>query len=218
VSNGAHVELDRVVVETDRWGIVATDSDTTVVAADLAVANHGPVYGGGLWAMNGAHVELRRSVLGAELQLVLQVSEGSFLTAQDTVLHGIGALPDAFGPRGIMVDGDSVATLERVSLLDLQGFGAAALNGMLTLQDVRVQRMVTSPEGTGGYCLLAVSGSEVVAQRVMLGKCQSAGILVGAGGDFDGEDVVIAETRHDRHNTPRYAVRHRFRCSRSARR
>ncbi|MBI2893327.1 MAG: hypothetical protein HYY06_07220 [Deltaproteobacteria bacterium] len=203
---GAHVTLERAVLERNRmFGVVVQEEGTVLTATDLLVldtqARESDDSGGyGLVAGFAAQVTLERAVLERNRMFgALSQGEGTVLTATDLlVLDTQARESDGSGGYGLYAWGGAQVTLDRAMLSRNRGVGLVVEDEATVLMATNLAVSDThemQSDRTAGYGLSAEGGAQVTLDRAVLERNRELGVVIqGEGTVLTAVDVAISDT------------------------
>ncbi|MBI2893330.1 MAG: hypothetical protein HYY06_07235 [Deltaproteobacteria bacterium] len=207
--------LERAVLERNRTvGLVALDEGTVLTATDLAImdtlaslaqATYG-LLGTGLWAFSSAQVTLERAVLERNAEIGLNITgEGAALTATDLLVSDTHSwLADGRAGAATFVWGGATASVERVRILDNQGYGLRVQGAGSTVRvaDLAIERTMEQTCAVGlcthmeaGFGLTSVSGATLEVRRFRSIDNAAVGVLVASGSELDLHEGIVSGNR-----------------------
>jgi hypothetical protein len=178
---GGQAVLTRVEIRDLQGNGVSVGPGTVIQADDLLVEGIGansPGTGRCIEVEDGTltleHAELRDclevAVLASGAEAVVELDQ--------VVIHDIGATEDyAFG-LGVLAQDGALLTGTDVDISNTaSSAGAAALNGVLVLQDSRIHDTRLNDDHTLGYALFATSGGHITLEDSVVSSAGQAGVL-----------------------------------------
>lgn len=168
------------------------------------------VQGGGSAAIASAAGRVglaRTSLRGLANEAFVALHEGSEIAIADVVAEG-GVLDAPSNAGGVRVQRGATATLARVAMRDVEGFGVLALGvepdgdpdlppTTVTIEDL-VLRDLTSVDpafGTYGAGVTSAYASRVAMRRVDIERATGIGVSAELGGAMEIEDLAVRDTR-----------------------
>ena len=160
----------------------------------------GEVPGFGLFAEEGAHVELSRAVLERNCEAGINSISGAALTISDVVVRDTASRPhDSRQGYGLQASFEATADVRRAVFAGNREAGFVALHAgtSLHLTDVVVRNTTGRRlDGVGGIGLSVADGASVEVQRGLFVENRRLGIDIhGNGTDAVFHDVVVRDTR-----------------------
>lgn len=197
---GAVIALSRTAVDGNRaGGVVARGTGTIVRLTDSVVRSTLPAAGNrGYGAVVGPGAELAatRCVFAANHAVGVLVDAGT-LIASDVLVRG--TMPDAAGDAGfgLEVQGDSLATLDRVLLDSNETAGLLGTRGArIDARDLVVRAtQARTRDGHLGVGIQLESAARLVPlERARLEGNRDIALVVAGGSVVEGTDVVVSGT------------------------
>lgn len=155
--------------------------------------------GGGLEAIGGADVTLRRVVIADNRDLGIYLHEpGTRLLVEDSIIGNTASRTlDAGGGNGVwLVEGTS-ATLRRSLIADSHEVAVLASDAdtAISLEDVVIRDTAARGDGWGGSALAVQDGATANATRVLTERNVSTGVSVTDGSVLHLSDLIIRATQ-----------------------
>jgi len=206
VLGGANVEVERAALEGNRDRALMVSEPGTTLAMSRSVIRgtrsrlSDRSEGRGLFAFDGAQVELTQVLFGGNRELGLMIADESTTTAlADVVVRGtLGRERDDLFGGGLAAQGGATVTAARTLLSGNLGIGAFAGSGStLSLMDATV--LDTESEGaTGrfGVALQAQGGARVDGARIVVERSRQAALTAAEMGTvLTLSDLRVTDTR-----------------------
>ena len=203
VRDGAAVTARRVIaVDNHVAGISAAGPGTSLVLED-AVSRHtfprGELYGIGFVAFGGASLELGRAESHDNHIGLIAVGSGTTLASTDGLFRDMQPRPSSMrGGEGLILFGGATATMTRVAIERVHGFGMAVHGGSsatidrFRARDVLAEACGDACGGGLGIALVTQVGATVDASAFELRRAARCGVFIDAS-SVDLADGEIAE-------------------------
>lgn len=198
--DGGRMDVLRAeVARSDVSGILLTGPYSALAAWDLTVlGGGGPLdgaHGGGLFAGDGAQVDLRRARIEGTRTAAIDLRDaetalfGTDVTLRDTAADAAGR----YGAGALVLDAARLeldrVLVERSRLAGIlgQGAGTWVVLANLSVVDTLAQECApaTCPAEDGGYGLAALEGSSGSVSRFDVSNAAACGVLVATGATVD---------------------------------
>ncbi|MBW2463896.1 MAG: hypothetical protein JRH11_19765 [Deltaproteobacteria bacterium] len=199
VRTSATMSVARAVLENNAWSCGTASSGATLDVEDVVCrgapgrASDGRG-GGGLVALDGASLTVRRAVVERFQNFGIGAAgdPGASALVEDVVLRDSRAAAPGSIPSGFGFDGGSTGTLSRVHVEGVHGmamFSFAPVDASdITIVDTLEQ------DGADGLGVFAGDFSQVSLARAIIRGSRQYGILVQNGGEVDLVDVLVADS------------------------
>ena len=206
VLEGAEVEIVRAVFESNRnVGVHAFHEGTTlsmteVLVRDTQSQESDAMFGSGVVAGGGAHVELQRAVFEGNHDLGARVFDvGTILTLTDSVVRDTqGRESDHQSGHGLSVYDEAHVVVRRSVFERNRYFGLGAFDAgtQLELSDVVVRDTLSQEsDDDGGIGLTVTEGADAEVSRSVFERNRTVGVLARHEGSTLGlTDVVVRNT------------------------
>lgn len=194
VTVGAHVVLERVLLERNRSAGLSADGHGTLVdARDVVVRETGSqevdtLFGRGVNVEAGARLVLERALVEDNHDTGLFLGdEGTEAEVRDLVVRGLApGVTDALGGMGVWAQDGARLALTRARVERSRLAGVASVEAFITLSGVRVIDVrpsecaaTTCPALAGGFGLAAQFGGVLTAVGFHVEAAALCGVVVG---------------------------------------